>query len=223
MVTPTFLVVAKAPVPGLAKTRIAATVGEASAAEIAAASLLDTLLTVGAVGWPVVVSMTGDLSRAARSEEIAAALEGARLVEQRGVGLGERLAHAHTDADAGRGVVQVGMDTPQLTVADYLQAGRLVAEGSRVIGPASDGGWWVLGLPDPDEAHGLMSVEMSQPDTGGLTERALGGELVHLRVVRDMDTWEDAMQLAADTPLSNLARAVQHVQNNLPSALEAHA
>ena len=42
MTSPTLLVVAKAPVPGLAKTRIAQTIGDDAAAELAAAALLDT-------------------------------------------------------------------------------------------------------------------------------------------------------------------------------------
>ena len=214
MSTPTLLVVAKAPVPGLAKTRIAETIGDEAAAELAAAALLDTLLTATAVGWPVVVAMTGDLAQAARSEEIVKALADTEVIEQRGDGLGERLAHAHADAEAGRGIVQVGMDTPQLTVADYLDAGRAVAEGVRVIGPAHDGGWWLLGLPDPSEAHGLRQVEMSVDDTGDQTEAALGGDFVRLRVVHDMDTWDDAVLIAKQAPLSLLARAVDAIDDS---------
>lgn len=168
-------------------------------------------MTAKAVGWPVVVAMTGDLTQAARGDEITDALASMRVIEQRGDDFGERLAHAHADAEAGRGVVQVGMDTPQLTVADYLDAGRTVTEGSRVIGPAQDGGWWVLGLPDPAEAHGLRQVEMSTDDTGRLTEEALGGDFVHLRVVRDMDSWDDAVAIAKDAPLSLLAQAVDTI------------
>ena len=62
----TLLVVAKAPEPGRAKTRLAATVGARVAAEIAAAALLDTLDAVSAA--PVaarVVAFTGDLDTAA--------------------------------------------------------------------------------------------------------------------------------------------------------------
>ena len=62
----TLLVVAKAPEPGLAKTRLAATVGDRVAADIAAAALLDTLDAVAAA--PVaarVVALTGDLDAAA--------------------------------------------------------------------------------------------------------------------------------------------------------------
>ena len=214
MTAPTLLVVAKAPVPGLAKTRVAQTVGDEVAADLAAAALLDTLATATAVGWPVVVAMTGDLSQAARSDEIAAALEPLRVVPQRGEGLAERLANAHADAAAtadggeGAGIVQVGMDTPQLLVADYLDAGRMVELGSIVVGPAADGGWWLLGLPDPSLAQRLLDVEMSADDTGAKTVEALGGDVVTLRTLADMDTYDDAVAIAADIPISRLAEAV---------------
>ena len=210
MTAPTILVVAKAPVPGLAKTRIAATIGDDAAADIAAAALLDTLATATAVGWPVVVAMTGDLDRAARADEIRAALETVRVIPQRGDGLAERLAHAHADVDGPAGVVQVGMDTPQLLVADYLDAGRTVELGSIVLGPADDGGWWLLGLPDPSRAQALTDVGMSQDDTADLTEQALGGDVIRLRTMRDMDTWDDAVAIAGDVPISRLADAVSH-------------
>jgi glycosyltransferase A (GT-A) superfamily protein (DUF2064 family) len=199
MTAPTILVVAKAPVPGLAKTRIAATIGDEPAAQVAAAALLDTLATATAVGWPVVVAITGDL-------------EAVRVIEQRGTGLAERLAHAHADAGGPGGVVQVGMDTPQLLVADYLDAGRTVELGSVVLGPAMDGGWWLLGLPDVAQAQALTKVPMSQDDTATLTEQALGGDVIRLRAVRDMDTWDDAVEIARAVPISRLAEAVQQIE-----------
>ena len=208
MTAPTVLVVAKAPVPGLAKTRIASTVGDDVAADLAAAALLDTLATATAVGWPVVVAMTGDLDHAARADEIRAALEPLTVVPQRGDGLAERLANAHADAGATDGVVQVGMDTPQLLVADYLDAGRMVELGSIVVGPATDGGWWLLGLPDPALAQRLVDVPMSTDQTGAKTVEALGGDVITLRTLPDMDTWDDAVAIAADVPISRLADAV---------------
>jgi uncharacterized protein len=209
MTVPTLLVVAKAPVAGLAKTRVAKTVGDELAADLAAAALLDTLDAAIALGWPLVVAMTGDLTRAARAEEIAQQLDRTEVIEQRGEGLGERLANAHADADSGHGVVQVGMDTPQLTVEDLFAAGRLVADGKRVVGPAEDGGWWLLGLADPAEAAALKDVPMSQADTGELTEAALAGPVEHLRTLRDMDTWDDAVAIAQDIPISRLATVVK--------------
>jgi glycosyltransferase A (GT-A) superfamily protein (DUF2064 family) len=205
---PTLLVVAKAPVAGLAKTRVASTVGDVAAADLAAASLLDTLDAAIALGWPLVVAMTGDVAKAARSVELTHRLGLARVIPQRGEGLGERLANAHADADTGHGVVQVGMDTPQITVEDLCAAGRMVSDGTRVVGPAEDGGWWLLGLPDPSEAASLTDVPMSRADTGALTEMALAGPVEHLRTLRDMDTWEDAVAIADILPISRLATAV---------------
>ena len=208
---PTLLVVAKAPVPGLAKTRIGRVRGHAHAAEIAAAALLDTLATARATGWPVVVAMTGDLADAARRDDIEAALVGTRVVEQRGDGFGERLANAHLDADTGHGVVQVGMDSPQVTVDDYEQARDALRRGSTVLGPASDGGWWLLGVQHGHEAQVLPGVEMSRDDTADRTKRALGGEFALLRTLTDIDTWEDVLTVAAELPASHLAGAVQAV------------
>lgn len=208
MTSPTLLIVAKAPVPGLAKTRIAETVGDEAAAQLAAAALLDTLDAAAAVGWPLVVAMTGDLTQAAKADEIAAALSTPTVIQQRGDDLAQRLANAHDDADRGHGVVQVGMDTPQVTIDDLLDAGRLVEAGHLTMGPADDGGWWLLGLPRGADAQALVNVPMSHADTGRLTEEALGGNAEHLPVRRDMDTWEDAVAIAADLPISRVAAVV---------------
>lgn len=208
---PTLLIVAKAPVPGLAKTRIGRVRGHAHAAEIAAAALLDTLATAASTGWPVVVAMTGHLSDAARSDEIATALADVTVVEQRGDDFGERLANAHVDADAGHGVVQVGMDSPQVTVADYEQAGEALRRGATVLGPASDGGWWLLGVQQGRDAAVLPAVPMSRPDTAERTIEALGGEVELLRTLTDIDTWDDVVAVAADLPGSHLSRTVQVV------------
>jgi glycosyltransferase A (GT-A) superfamily protein (DUF2064 family) len=124
--------VAKAPVPGLAKTRLAATLGDAVAADIAAAALLDTLDAVAATPAQTrVVAMTGDLAAAARSAEIRARLDDFVVVGQRGDGFADRLANAHLDAAAasdGAAVVQIGMDTPQVTPELLADCVRGLAE-----------------------------------------------------------------------------------------------
>jgi len=84
----TALVVAKAPVPGLAKTRLAATLGDAAAADIAAAALLDTLDAVAAAEFSArIIALTGDFAQASRREELQAAFASYTVVEQRGDGL----------------------------------------------------------------------------------------------------------------------------------------
>jgi uncharacterized protein len=91
----TLLVVAKAPEPGRAKTRLAVTVGDRVAAEIAAAALLDTLDAVDAA--PVaarVVALTGNLDEAAGAADIRRRLESFTVIGQRGDDFGDRLANA---------------------------------------------------------------------------------------------------------------------------------
>lgn len=110
----TILVVAKAPVPGLAKTRLAATLGDHGAADLAAAALLDTLDAVAAT--PVaarVVALTGDLDAACRAAAIRDRLGVFTVIDQRGEDFACRLANAHADAAAAVGarpVLQIGMD-----------------------------------------------------------------------------------------------------------------
>lgn len=205
---PTILIVAKAPVPGLCKTRIAESTDATAAARFAAAALLDTLDTARATWWPIVVAMTGNLDEAIENTRIRRALHGTRVIEQRGETFAERLANAHHDADTGCGVVQVGMDTPQVTVDDYQESGKLVQAGHTVLGPADDGGWWLLGVPDATLAHSLREVPMSTPQTAEYTASALG-RVSWLRTLRDMDTWSDTVALAQQLPHSHLATATE--------------
>ncbi len=169
------LLVARAPVPGRAKTRLAATVGPDVAADLAAASLLDTIDALRATFRTVHVSMTGDLSQAARSEALSTALSGCEVSEQVGDDFADRLVHAHAQAArGGRLVVQVGMDTPQID-RRVLEQVVLTSgdERTAVLGAAEDGGWWVLALRDPTLAQALREVPMSTSSTGAETEQAL--------------------------------------------------
>jgi len=211
MRTATILVVAKAPVPGLAKTRIAGDVGDEAAADLAAAALLDTLDVAVGTGMAVVVALTGDLGRSARSDEIETALSGVRVVPQIRATFGERLAQAHLDADGGHGVVQVGMDSPQLRADDLSEAADLLGDHPSVLGPAVDGGWWLLGVRHGADASALATVEMSTASTGQHTREVLPQPTALLRTLRDVDTWDDARAVADEVPFSRFADAVAAV------------
>ncbi len=199
----TVLVVAKAPVPGLAKTRLAAAVGERAAAEIAAAALLDTLDAVAAA--PVadrVVALTGDLRKAVRGPEIDRRLADFTVVMQRGADFAERLVNAHSDAAAvGLPVVQIGMDTPQVGADLIAECARGLLAADAVLGMARDGGWWVLGVTDPAMARCLRTVAMSRADTGAVTLAALrdtGIDVKLLTELTDVDTVIDIEPVRRD-------------------------
>jgi uncharacterized protein len=196
----TLLVVAKAPVPGRAKTRLAATVGDQIAAEIAAAALLDTLEAVAAT--PVatrVVALTGELDAAAGADGIRRRLASFSVIGQRGNDFGERLANAHADAAAvdGHPVLQIGMDTPQVTAELLGDCGRRLAESSAVLGFARDGGWWALGVDSPALAECLRDVPMSQPDTGELTLKSLRSNGVGVTLLDELADFDIADDVAA--------------------------
>lgn len=214
------LVVAKAPVPGLAKTRLTPPATPAQAARIAAAALLDTLDAVCAVpGAAPVVAMTGDLGAAALAPEIGEALRYVTTIPQRGWDFGARLAHAHADAatvHAGLPILQIGMDTPQVTPASLAAAAAPAVDGGHdsVLGPAADGGWWALGLAEPRHAQVLAGVPMSRDDTGERTVRALTACGLRPQLtapLSDVDTMADARAVAALCPDGRFARAVAAV------------
>lgn len=203
MIPVTLLVVAKAPVPGLAKTRLAATIGDAAAADFAAAALLDTLDAVAEAAVTArVVALTGDLAEASRRSEIEARLAAFTVIEQRGTGFADRLANAHADASAAAGglpVLQIGMDTPQVTSDLLADCAATLCDADAVLGMACDGGWWVLGVTEPQMAECLRTVPMSQPDTGAVTLRALGDTVGDVRLVpelADVDTFDDIAVVA---------------------------
>jgi uncharacterized protein len=197
----TLLVVAKAPVAGRAKTRLAATVGDRVAAEIAAAALLDTLDAVAAT--PVatrVVALTGELAAAADAAEIRRKLASFTVISQRGNDFGDRLANAHADAAAVDGhhpVLQIGMDTPQVSVELLGDCAGRLAESSAVLGLAPDGGWWALGVNTPALAECLRDVPMSQPNTGALTLKSLCANDISVTMLDELADFDTADDVAA--------------------------
>jgi uncharacterized protein len=210
----TVLVVAKAPEPGRAKTRLAATVGDRAAADIAAAALLDTLDAVATA--PVaarVVALTGDLDAAAGSIEIRRRLASFTVIPQRGDGFADRLANAHADSADGYPVLQIGMDTPQVTGALLADCARRLLDVPAVLGLAHDGGWWALGVAEPATAECLRTVPMSRPDTGELTLKALrhnGIDVAMVQPLSDIDVAGDVSAVRdACAPDSRFARATR--------------
>jgi uncharacterized protein len=199
------VVIAKEPVPGLAKTRLTPPYSPGQAAALAAAALADTLETV--VRTPA----------AGRTLALAGAPgpwlpPGVRVVPQRGAGLDERLAHAFADAYDGRPVVLIGMDTPQVTPALLARTAAALRRHDAVFGPATDGGFWLLGLRRPDPAL-LRGVPMSRPETGRIQLARLvnaGLGVAMLPALTDVDTAADVSRVARHVPAgSRFASAVR--------------
>ena len=148
------------------------------------------------------LALAGDLSAACRAEEIRDAARGWLVVRQDGQTFGERLVDGHRQAHrlAGGPVVQIGMDTPQVEPALLREvAEQAHRRAGPVLGPALDGGWWVLVTTHAGQAGVLAGVPMSRPDTCRLTAAALvadGHPAGATAVLRDVDLPEDAEAVA---------------------------
>jgi len=203
---PALLLLAKSPVAGQAKTRLTPPASPAGAAQLAAASLLDTLEAMCSVPAAVpLVAWVGELAEAQRRPEVAAALRRVTRFAQREGTLAQRIVAAHLEVARrlpGSPVLQIGMDTPQLSAAALVAALRPVCEAGgpdAVIGPAADGGWWGLGLRDPRAAAVIEAVPTSLSDTGERTLRALRAAGLSVRLLdelRDVDRVDDALAVA---------------------------
>jgi len=202
---PALLVIAKTPIPGRVKTRLTPPCTPEQAARIAAAAIADTLAAVQAVEGEVrrIVVLDG--------EPGPWIPDGFDVIAQRGDGLAQRLAAAF--ADAGGPAFLVGMDTPQVT-PELLTAGLdAVREGDAAFGAALDGGYWGIGLREPD-ARVFEDVPMSEDNTGAV-QRArlaiLGLRTAMLPPLRDIDTIEDARAVAREAPGGRFAAALAEI------------
>ncbi|PUA79086.1 glycosyltransferase [Nocardioides currus] len=199
---------AKVPVPGRAKTRLAAATGDEVAADLAAAALLDTIAAVDAApGFTGHLALEGDLAGGARGAQLAAAVSGWTVTPQRGATFAERLVAAHEDAGHGT-VLQIGMDTPQLTPDLLHGAVADLAAFDACLGPADDGGWWLLARRDPAVSVPLAGVAMSTPTTYDDTRsalRAAGHRVGVTAALRDVDTVADAAEVARLAPHTQFA------------------
>lgn len=117
-------------------------------------------------------------------------------------GLGARMAGIHADLLGRHGrAVLIGADSPQMTVSHLHAADRALDDGcDHVLGPAEDGGFWLLGSRTPIDAAAWSSVRYSQPDTGARMHAALaeGLRCLMLDRLRDVDTEEDLAPLRND-------------------------
>jgi rSAM/selenodomain-associated transferase 1 len=201
------LVMARAPVAGLVKTRLEPVFTPAECAELQAALIRRT------ARWAVEVAPGAAFLALDGPAHLVELLVPSELTvfPQRGAHLGERLRHATGEVFA-RGhtgpLLVVGTDT-RLTTRHAAAARAHLAEGVDVaIGPALDGGYYLAAMRRPaPELFAIDPGAWGGPDVlertleaaagAGLTTALLGPE-------RDLDTPEDAEQLLDDPELGDL-------------------
>lgn len=194
--TTTVVVFARAPGHGDAKTRMIPALGADLTGRLYRAMLADTLDNARLSGAAVLLAHTGMVDATCRSLAD-------RPIEQRGATFGERFDHALRDAFKIQGgpVVLIGADTPHLGADAIRQAFETLERSDAVIGPSTEGGFYLLGLRErpievrsafdhPNEAAALAAILQAKGSVDLLApsfDLDVPGDLVELMLRADLD------------------------------------
>ena len=141
------------------KTRLAAVIGREDAAALYRAMGRDVSEAAAEAGYPVRIGYFPPEAEAEIAEWLGE--EAGAFIPQRGRDIGERMAGALAEAfEAGfTEAVLVGSDIPALTGTDLRAAIGGLSRSDSVIGPAADGGYYLIGFTAerfrPEVFHGI--------------------------------------------------------------------
>lgn len=196
------------PVAGQTKTRLALSIGVDAAARVAAVLLDHTLEVATASRFTVRVAL-------ASSPELQwAASLGVPWDLQPPGDLGERMATCFESrfAAGARRVVLIGSDCPRLEPSLLSSAFEALDDAPVVLGPASDGGYWLVGQRQParDMFTGIPFSASATLDATRQRLRELRTEWRELEPLDDLDTGADlARMLAAADDGDGLAHRIR--------------
>ena len=192
------LVFTRTPVPGRVKTRLIPAIGAERAANLHQVMLWRTVATaaeanVGPLAlWCTPASAHPVFEQLQRNFALELQVQsGADLGERMHRALEQALAHAH-------GALLVGIDCPFLQAQDLREAADALAAGAdAVIGPAEDGGYYLIGVRRSDPAA-FANIEWGSEGVLVATREkfhALGWQWRELTTRRDVDRPEDLTAL----------------------------
>lgn len=193
------LVFTRTPVPGRVKTRLIPAIGAGRAANLHRAMLWRTVATAAQAGVGPVGLWCRPTSEHPHIAEIQREF-GLDVHVQRGRELGEGMHLAlRSQLDDAGGALLVGTDCPFLEVEDLQLAARALCDGAdAVIGPAQDGGYYLIGVRESDmEVFSGVAWGTEQVlDATRQKFRDLGWRWRELATRRDVDRPADLADLA---------------------------
>jgi hypothetical protein len=196
------LVFVRYPEPGRVKTRLAATVGDAVAADIYRAFVEDLLKVCHSTSNPVTVMVSEEEDLEKTRGWLVEVLGGVFACEaQQGHDLGERMSRAFERVFE-RGFEQailIGSDIPDLP-ADIIRKGfDALRSKDVVIGPCRDGGYYLIGFRSPGFRRAVFEgVEWSTPSVFSRTRGLVAENRLSCEILPqwdDVDTFDDLERL----------------------------
>jgi rSAM/selenodomain-associated transferase 1 len=200
------VIFAKAPIPGEVKTRLCPPLTPDEAATLHGSFVLDMLERTKLAVAKLQLPFHRYLACAPSSElvffKIMEERQGVRLLDQVGESLGQRMHHTFVDlfAKGYKQVIIVGTDVPTLPLSVYQEALALLGLSDVVLGPALDGGYYLIGLTKPAEQL-FTGVPWSTDQVLAVTQqnaKALGLSVELTTAWRDVDTIADLQSLITD-------------------------
>jgi rSAM/selenodomain-associated transferase 1 len=205
------VVFARAPILGKVKTRLAATIGNERALSVYRRLAEETMKVVGQSGLDAMVACDD----ASQCEQVEQWL-GATTFPQRGADLGARIVNAMMTAfDEDDRVIVIGTDTPHLRADILRQADAALDTADIVMGPATDGGFYLLGFSGPhiDVVHGVQWSTDTVADRVRSNCAAMKAELVDLETLSDVDVEADLRAATEHAAIrdSSIARSLRDI------------
>ncbi len=209
------IVFMKAPVLGRVKTRLAQSIGEASATTLYRL-MCEQLLSLSVPSNCDVIIAYDDEAKA----DLPSYVEGKTLFYQTGDGLGERMHNAFETvfAKGYESAILVGSDIPEVTEHLLEKAFGLLSQNDAILSPTHDGGYYLIGFHQKTFCKAAFEgITYSQSDVYANTLCTLS----HLRVargevLRDIDTLEDLRTFLNTASSSSLCDFAQHALEALP-------
>ena len=196
------IVMAKFPEEGRVKTRLAAEVGSRHACELSRCFVQDLLQSLSSEAWSCRLALYPWEKREAMTDIVG---KNVIQVPQRGSDLGERMEGVFADAFSGgiREVVIIGSDVPDLPPEVIAEAFESLADHDAVLGPACDGGYYLIGFRRETCRDRLFD---NLPwGTPGIFSRQMGRFRDRDLRVYILPPWRDVDTLADLADLSRLA------------------
>ena len=193
------IVMARWPAPGRCKRRLAQELGAARAAQIQARLTVHTLAAAREArqghGLELVLAVEGLGSRAARRWGQAHGADRTVLQGRGALGLRMQRQFQRAAREGASQMVLIGSDLPQLEASDLSAAFTVLGQRRGVLGPALDGGYWLIGLrrPEPELLAGIDwgSELVLEQTVAAMARRGLEPELLSRR--GDLDWARDLL------------------------------
>lgn len=186
------VIMVKEPAAGRVKTRLSREVGVVPSTSFYRHAMAALAGRVQNSSWQTILAVAPDRARGSRQ------LPRLPRIAQGPGDLGARMQRVMDQLPPGP-VIIIGSDIPGITAGHIARAFRLLGSHGAVLGPAPDGGYWLVGFRrTPRVPKGFRDVRWSGPHALADTRRGLAGHAIALAdELADVDEAADLQRLGA--------------------------